>query len=99
MAKRYEAAEHFDMRCRRLQGKEATETDTIWIGLSHLPPGGHALLKDSPVEKIYTVVAGEVTVESTTEEIRSADAWHADIQQNTARTLAIAFSQEGGRAL
>ena len=98
-AKPYEAPEHYDMRCLRLQGKEATATDTIWIGLSHLLPGGRTSLKDSPVEKIYTVVAGEVTVESTTEEIRSADAWHADIQQNTARTLAIAFSPEGGRAL
>ncbi|WP_341487339.1 cupin domain-containing protein [Pararhizobium sp. A13] len=66
-AKRYEAAEHYDMRCLRLQGKEATETDTIWIGLSHLLPGGRTSLKDAAVEKIYIVVAGEVTVETPTE--------------------------------
>lgn len=65
-AKPYEAAEHYDMRCLRLQGKEATETDTIWIGLSHLLPGGHTSLKDAAVEKIYIVVAGEVTVETST---------------------------------
>lgn len=65
-AKPYEAAEHYDMRCLRLQGKEATETDTIWIGLSHLLPGGHTSLKDAAVEKIYIVVAGEVTVETPT---------------------------------
>jgi uncharacterized cupin superfamily protein len=63
-AKPYEAAEHYDMRCLRLQGKEATETDTIWIGLSHLLPGGHTSLKDAAAEKIYIVVAGEVTVET-----------------------------------
>lgn len=63
-AKSYEAAEHFDMRCLRLQGKEATQTDTIWIGLSHLLPGGRTSLAASPLEKIYIVVAGEVTVET-----------------------------------
>ena len=63
-AKPYEAAEHYDMRCLRLQGKEATETDTIWIGLSHLLPGGRTSLTAASVEKIYIVVAGEVTVET-----------------------------------
>lgn len=65
-AKPYEAPEHFDMHCLRLQGKEATATDSIWIGLSHLLPGGHTSLKDAAVEKIYIVVAGEVTVETST---------------------------------
>ncbi|WP_374371071.1 cupin domain-containing protein [Dongia sp.] len=65
-AKPYEAPEHFDMKCLRLQGREATQTDAIWIGLSHLLPGGHTSLKDAAVEKIYIVVAGEVTVESPT---------------------------------
>jgi len=62
----YEAPEHFDMKCLRLQGKEATSTDTIWIGLSHLLPGGHTSLKDAAVEKIYIVVAGEVEIETPT---------------------------------
>ena len=66
-ARPYEAPEHYDMRCLRLQGKEATATDTIWIGLSHLLPGGHTSLKDATVEKIYIVVAGEVTVETGSE--------------------------------
>jgi quercetin dioxygenase-like cupin family protein len=68
-AKPYEAPEHYDMHCLRLQGKEATKTDSIWIGLSHLLPGGHTSLKDAAVEKIYVVVAGEVTVETPTETI------------------------------
>lgn len=65
-AKPYEAPEHFDMKCLRLQGKEATSTDSIWIGLSHLLPGGHTSLKDAAVEKLYVVVAGEVEVETPT---------------------------------
>ncbi|OCP20912.1 hypothetical protein BC360_25535 [Ensifer sp. LC163] len=57
------------MRCLRLQGKEATQTDTIWVGLSHLLPGGYTSLKDAAVEKIYIVVAGEVTVETSTDTV------------------------------
>ncbi|MDK1387737.1 cupin domain-containing protein [Sinorhizobium sp. 8-89] len=68
-AKPYEAAEHYDMRCLRLQGKEATDTDTIWVGLSHLLPGARTSLKDAPVEKIYVCVAGEVTIETQDETV------------------------------
>lgn len=68
-AKAYEAAEHYDMHCLRLQGKEATQTDTIWIGMSHILPGGRTSLKDAKVEKIYIVVAGEVTVETETDSV------------------------------
>ncbi len=60
----YDPPEHYDMRCLRLQGMEATQTDTIWIGLSHILPGGRTSMKDSGLEKIYIVVAGEVTVET-----------------------------------
>ncbi|TRW96595.1 cupin domain-containing protein [Paracoccus sp. M683] len=65
-AQPYAAPEHYDMHCLRLQGKEASQTDSIWIGLSHLLPGGRTSLKDAAVEKIYIVVAGEVTVETPT---------------------------------
>ncbi|NKN39055.1 cupin domain-containing protein [Agrobacterium sp. a22-2] len=63
-AKPYQAPEHYGMHCLRLQGKEATQTDSIWIGLSHLLPGGHTSMKDASVEKIYVVIDGEVTVET-----------------------------------
>ncbi|MCG5479866.1 MAG: cupin domain-containing protein [Ensifer alkalisoli] len=69
LAKAYEAPEHYDMHCLRLQGKEATLTDAIWIGLSHLLPGGRTSLKAADVEKIYIVVAGEVTIETLTESV------------------------------
>ncbi len=64
----YQAPNHVDMRCLRLQGHEATSTDTLWLGLSHLLPGAHTGLDASPLEKLYVVVAGEVTIVSDTGE-------------------------------
>ena len=68
-ALRYEAPEHVDMRCLRLQGREAGPTESLWIGLSHLLPGGHTSLKSSPDEKIYVCIAGEVVVRTDAEEV------------------------------
>jgi uncharacterized cupin superfamily protein len=53
---------HVDMRCLRLQGHEAGPSDKLWLGLSHLLPGGHTSLDGSAVEKHYVVLEGEVTV-------------------------------------
>ncbi|MBP0495528.1 cupin domain-containing protein [Roseomonas indoligenes] len=61
-AQRYEAPGHFDMRMFRLQGREAGPSDTLWMGLSWLLPGGHTTLDASPIEKHYVVVEGELTV-------------------------------------
>lgn len=68
-APRYEAPEHFDMACLRLQGREASRTEAMWVGLSHLLPGGHTSLKASPQEKIYVVIAGKVTVRTEADEV------------------------------
>ncbi|WP_417669241.1 cupin domain-containing protein [Roseibium sp.] len=65
----YDAPEHFDMACLRLQGKEATRTEGMWMGMSHLLPGGRTSLKASPQEKLYLVVSGEVTVGNGNEEV------------------------------
>lgn len=67
-ARAYQAPNHVDMHCLRLQGHEATDTDTLWLGLSHLLPGAHTGLDASPLEKLYVVVAGEVTIMSDTDE-------------------------------
>jgi hypothetical protein len=32
----YFPPEHFDMRCLRLQGREAGPTDTVWLGMPQL---------------------------------------------------------------
>ncbi|HEV7618653.1 MAG TPA: cupin domain-containing protein [Burkholderiaceae bacterium] len=53
---------HNDMRCLRLQGKEAGPSDALWLGMSQLLPGGGTTLEGSAVEKHYVVVEGELTV-------------------------------------
>ena len=68
-APRYEAPEHVDMRCLRLQGREAGPAESLWLGLSHLLPGGHTSLKASPDEKMYVCIAGEVVVRTDAEEV------------------------------
>lgn len=61
-AKSYEAPKHFDMRGLRLQGWEASPTDGFWVGLSHFLPGGGAESDATPLEKVYVVIDGTVTV-------------------------------------
>jgi quercetin dioxygenase-like cupin family protein len=61
-AQPYTAPEHFDMTCLRLQGREATTTRSMWMGLSRLMPGGHTSLRASAQEKLYVVISGQVTL-------------------------------------
>ena len=65
----YQAAGHDKMRMVRLQGREAGPTDTAWLGVSTLEPGGGTTLDTSSVEKLYVVLEGEVTVSNGTDEI------------------------------
>ncbi|MEO6031090.1 MAG: cupin domain-containing protein [Burkholderiaceae bacterium] len=58
----YSAPGHVAMTLRRLQGREAGPSDTAWIGLSVIQPGGGTTLADSPVEKFYVVLEGEVEI-------------------------------------
>jgi hypothetical protein len=34
----YHPPEHYDMRCLRLQGREAGPSDTVWLGMSQILP-------------------------------------------------------------
>ncbi|WP_323000242.1 cupin domain-containing protein [Castellaniella sp.] len=68
-AKPYAAPNHYDMRGLRLQGFEDGGPQQCWVGLSHFLPGGGAGPDSSPLEKIYVVVAGEVTVRCAGEEV------------------------------
>jgi quercetin dioxygenase-like cupin family protein len=61
-ARPYEAPKHFDMRGLRLQGFEASGAESFWVGLSNFLPGGGAEMDATPLEKVYVVVSGEVTV-------------------------------------
>lgn len=61
-AQEYQAPNHFDMRCLRLQGHAASDTRQMWMGLSLIAPGGHTALDGSPIEKLYFVVEGELRI-------------------------------------
>jgi quercetin dioxygenase-like cupin family protein len=61
-AQQYEGPKHFDMTALRLQGFDASNTANFWVGLSHFLPGGGAEMDATPLEKVYVVVAGEITV-------------------------------------
>ena len=61
-ARPYDAPKHFDMRGLRLQGYDASTAQNFWVGLSNFLPGGGAEMDATPLEKVYIVVDGEVTV-------------------------------------
>ena len=62
-ARRYDAPKHYDMRSLRLQGFDASDARFAWLGLSHFLPGGGAEMDSGPLEKIYFVLSGEITIE------------------------------------
>lgn len=61
-APEYQAPNHHDMTCLRLQGREAGPAQQLWLGLSIIEPGGRTGLDPSPIEKHYVVVEGELTL-------------------------------------
>ena len=63
-AQPYEAPNHRDVRSLRLQGFMPGGPDGFWVGLSHYLPGGGAGPDSSPLEKVYVVLAGAITVKT-----------------------------------
>jgi quercetin dioxygenase-like cupin family protein len=61
-AKAYEAPNHFGVRGLRLAGFEPGGPENFWVGLSHFLPGGGAGPDASPLEKVYIVLAGQLSV-------------------------------------
>jgi quercetin dioxygenase-like cupin family protein len=61
-AQPYVAPNHYEMRSLRLQGFEPGGPEKFWTGLSHFLPGGGAGPDASPLEKVYVVLAGELTI-------------------------------------
>jgi quercetin dioxygenase-like cupin family protein len=61
-AKEYVAPNHRACSTLRLFGAEAGVSKAIIAGVSHFLPGGGAGPDASPPEKIYYVLAGELTV-------------------------------------
>ncbi len=58
----YEAPKHFGMRGLRLQGWNVSPSEAFWVGLSQFLPGGGAESDSTPLEKVYVVLEGTVTV-------------------------------------
>jgi mannose-6-phosphate isomerase-like protein (cupin superfamily) len=58
----YSAPGHFGMAMRRLQGREAGPSESVWLGLSVVAPGGGTTLTASDVEKFYVLIEGELEV-------------------------------------
>jgi quercetin dioxygenase-like cupin family protein len=65
----YEAPNHFDVKSMRLQGFEPNGPKNFWTGLSHFLPGGGAGPDSSPLEKVYVILSGEMTVRSGGKEV------------------------------
>ena len=61
-AQPYEAPNHRDVRSLRLQGFTEGGPANQWVGLSHFLPGGGAGPDASPIEKVYVILEGEMTV-------------------------------------
>jgi uncharacterized cupin superfamily protein len=61
-AKRYDAPNHRGVNSWRIQERETTGTEGFWIGLSIVEPGGGAGPDAAPLEKVYVVLEGELTV-------------------------------------
>ncbi|MCY7009249.1 cupin domain-containing protein [Fusobacterium simiae] len=62
--KPYNAPGHFGCVAMRYHGKEETGASKFWIGMSVFLPGGGAeyAYEDNPLEKVYYVLEGEITV-------------------------------------
>src|ERR1041385_2553172 len=61
-AKPYEAPNHRQYKSLRVFGAEMGGSQSLIFGISHFLPGGGAGPDASPPEKIYYVLAGELTV-------------------------------------
>ena len=55
---------HFGVTCKRYHGKDETNAEKFWIGISEFEPGGGAdwAYDDNPLEKVYFVLEGEMTI-------------------------------------
>ena len=61
-AKPYDAPNHRGVVGLRLQGFEPGGPTNQWVGLSQFLPGGGAGPDSTPIEKVYVVLDGEMTV-------------------------------------
>lgn len=61
-AEPYEAPNHQNCMSLRLAGFVDNGPENFWVGCSHFLPGGGAGPDASPLEKVYVILSGELTV-------------------------------------
>ena len=75
----YNAPGHFDMRAIRLHGP-ANGCEAFSLGMSHFLPGGGTDYVEPPVELVYFILEGELTVMdkdgNTIEVLKKYDSMH-----------------------
>ncbi len=78
-AYKYEAAGHFDVRTTRLHNPTDVNDGKVIMGLSHFLPGGGAEKNSLPVEFIYYIISGEMTITTDDGEfcLKAGDSIHA----------------------
>lgn len=86
-ARPYTAPKHFDCTALRLQGAEASPTEAFTVGLSHFLPGGGCEFDATPLEKVYIVVEGQVTVRTASEEVTLEKYDSVHLAANEARAI------------
>lgn len=69
--KPYDPPVHFGAISLRLQGAEESGLTKFWTGMTHFLPGGGAEwdYENSPTEKVYYVLKGEITVKTKDQEV------------------------------
>jgi len=65
----YSPPKHFDCHAMWLQHKSIGSEAPYWVGCSYFLPGGKAEWAASPLDKIYIVLDGEITVETEKEKV------------------------------
>lgn len=85
-ARSYEAPNHFGMVALGLHNKESG-SEKLMMGLSHFLPGGGTKYEAAPVDRIYFVLDGEITVKTQDQNI-VLSAWDSlHIKKDEAREI------------
>jgi quercetin dioxygenase-like cupin family protein len=86
-AQPYEAPNHHGGHMLRLQGYDASAAHNFSVGLSHFLPGGGADHDATPLEKVYVVLSGEVTVTTDDDEATLGPLDSCYLASNEARSV------------
>lgn len=83
----YDAPGHHGVLPLRLQGGDLSDVVHFNVALSHVLPGGAAEHSASPLERVYVVTAGEITVITDTDEATLGVYDSVHIPSGEARTM------------